>query len=493
MFDLKLKSLKFISLVDRPAQETATVRLLKRDDGTIGVSGTAPILKLDDELGVAFLWAVTDKAAGSDYIDLQGDHVVADDNMVKAALEYALAGAPTDEQHNRVASGSVPFLMPMTPEIAKAFGVTTDTTGLMVGIKPPADVFAKLRSGELTGVSIDGIGERTPIDKGRGKAKADDDELSDADRAALDEEEKKRKEKERKERERAERELKKLSDEAAQLRIVVALPEAQREHWKGLGPEAQTAFLAMGHEAREREVEKVAEAAQAEVRKRAEQETADAEVQKVLNTRAQAEQTLDRVAKRWAEKHNVDLNRARGMALMQRDPEAVKAYNDIQLTKRDEVFARAQAIAKRNPDYEDPDTLEAELDKRVEAFAVAHNLDQLQARMRLLEISTEAKDLQKRWHTARNAVHHAYSAAENEVVEVQRAAAQKAADEKRAAEQAAIEARRTPTEKALHARVEEVAKSKGITIARVWAHLSDDPMLASLYNAWQIERAGRAS
>src|SRR5690606_34325371 len=39
----------------------------------------------------------------------------------------------------------------------------TDTTGLMVAIKPSPDVLAKFKSGEYTGLSIAGIGERIEV------------------------------------------------------------------------------------------------------------------------------------------------------------------------------------------------------------------------------------------------------------------------------------------------------------------------------------------
>jgi hypothetical protein len=53
--------------------------------------------------------------------------------------------------------------MPMTAEVAKSFGVQTNTTGLMVAIKPSADAIAKFKSGEYTPFSIAGIGEREAV------------------------------------------------------------------------------------------------------------------------------------------------------------------------------------------------------------------------------------------------------------------------------------------------------------------------------------------
>jgi hypothetical protein len=50
------------------------------------------------------------------------------------------------------------FAFPMTTDIAKAFGVETKTTGLMIGLKPDNNaMLAKFKSGELTGFSIGGF------------------------------------------------------------------------------------------------------------------------------------------------------------------------------------------------------------------------------------------------------------------------------------------------------------------------------------------------
>lgn len=159
-FRLRLKRLDFISAVDTPAQETATAVLLKSGD----FRATARVVKTADELGLVFGWALTSKSGGADYFDLQGDNVVEDD-LIRVAAEFMENGGATDQQHDFEADGRVVFAMPLTAEVAKSFGIQTDTTGLMVAIKPSADVFAKFKSGEYTGFSIAGTGEREPLAK----------------------------------------------------------------------------------------------------------------------------------------------------------------------------------------------------------------------------------------------------------------------------------------------------------------------------------------
>lgn len=158
-FRLKLKRLDFISAVDMPAQETATALLLKSDGA---VTATARVVKTSD-LGLVFGWALTAKSDGADYYDRQGDNVVEDD-LIRVAAEFMEQGGATDTQHDFERDGRVVFAMPMTAEVAQAFGIETDTTGLMIAIKPSPDVFAKFKAGELTGFSIAGVGDRVPVD-----------------------------------------------------------------------------------------------------------------------------------------------------------------------------------------------------------------------------------------------------------------------------------------------------------------------------------------
>lgn len=164
LYKLKLTSLKYVSSVDTPAQETAVARLLKRGTG-LKIATTARVAKLSDELGLVFGWALTTKAAGAEYYDLQGDNVLEDD-LIKVAAEWMSGGGAADTMHDREQDGRAIFCMPMTTEVAKAvygdkIGGDLGTYGLLVAIKPSAEDFAKFKSGELTGFSIDGTGERT--------------------------------------------------------------------------------------------------------------------------------------------------------------------------------------------------------------------------------------------------------------------------------------------------------------------------------------------
>lgn len=165
---LQLRSLKFISAVDRPAQPHAVAAIIKSADKN--VTATFQYAKTDAKLGIVIGWALTSKVAGQPHFDLQGDHI-SEADLVKIAYEYVTAekGA-SDEQHDELSTGQCVFMFPLTTEIGKALGLPTDQTGLIAGIKVSADVLAKFElpdgsPGKLTGWSIGGAGERTPLSK----------------------------------------------------------------------------------------------------------------------------------------------------------------------------------------------------------------------------------------------------------------------------------------------------------------------------------------
>lgn len=112
------------------------------------------VAKVDESLGLVFGWAIVCSEGGEPYVDLQGDWIP-DAAMLKAATKFAKGGRQGGDMH-RCADGQVVHTMPLTKEIAKAFGIQCDKTGLMIAIEPEAATLAKFKSGERTGFSIGG-------------------------------------------------------------------------------------------------------------------------------------------------------------------------------------------------------------------------------------------------------------------------------------------------------------------------------------------------
>lgn len=126
---------------------------------------TAKIAKVDTALGLVFGFAIVCKEAGEDHFDLQGHHIP-EDVMLEAATDFAASDRVAKDMHSGEQTGQVLFMFPLTTDIAKAFGVETDKTGLMIAMKPSsAATLAKFSPGpngeapEFTGFSIGGKGK----------------------------------------------------------------------------------------------------------------------------------------------------------------------------------------------------------------------------------------------------------------------------------------------------------------------------------------------
>jgi len=122
-------------------------------------SGT--LLKVDEALGLVFGIGMVCTKNGEDYYDTQGDHIP-EASMLEAASDFMLSSRQTTDMHARgeagevVADGAMVFCFPLTADVAKAFSLQTDWTGLMVAVKPSAAVLEKFKDGTYTGFSIGG-------------------------------------------------------------------------------------------------------------------------------------------------------------------------------------------------------------------------------------------------------------------------------------------------------------------------------------------------
>ncbi|MGH3375885.1 MAG: XkdF-like putative serine protease domain-containing protein, partial [Actinoallomurus sp.] len=117
----------------------------------------ARVCKVDTKHGLVLGWAIVCKQDGVDYYDLQDEHVP-EDVMFEAAVDFAAGARAAREMHRDGSEhGQCVFAFPMTSDVAKSLGIDTGgTSGLLIGMKPGADVLAKFQSGEYTGFSIGG-------------------------------------------------------------------------------------------------------------------------------------------------------------------------------------------------------------------------------------------------------------------------------------------------------------------------------------------------
>ncbi len=123
-------------------------------DGAFSTS--AEVVKVDEDLGLVMGYAIICEEEGEPYFDLQGDHIP-EESMLKAALDFMENSRVAREMHAGDDRGVVVFAWPMTADIAKAFGIVTSRTGLMVALRPSDDaMLEKFRDGTYTGFSIGG-------------------------------------------------------------------------------------------------------------------------------------------------------------------------------------------------------------------------------------------------------------------------------------------------------------------------------------------------
>jgi hypothetical protein len=112
--------------------------------------------KVDDELGIAYGWAIICSENEAPYFDLQGDHIP-EDAMVSALADFAKNSRVGKDQHQGEQAGEHVFLYPITKGTAIGLGITTARRGAIVGYQPAnrKDLDA-ITTGARTGFSIGG-------------------------------------------------------------------------------------------------------------------------------------------------------------------------------------------------------------------------------------------------------------------------------------------------------------------------------------------------
>lgn len=124
------------------------------------IDSTAEFLKVDESLGIVFGFAAVCTENGEPFYDKQDEHLP-EEAMLKASADFMENARVSTDMHARageevVPDGTVLFAFPLTGEIAKALSITSPRTGLLIGMKPSAEVLAKCKAGDHRGFSIGG-------------------------------------------------------------------------------------------------------------------------------------------------------------------------------------------------------------------------------------------------------------------------------------------------------------------------------------------------
>jgi len=115
------------------------------------------VTEVDQSLGIVFGWGMVTDINNEPYYDLDNQHIPSD-LMVKSTSVFMETSRISNDSHTPVDIGVVVHSFPLSSEIAKSMGITSNISGWMVGVKPDADTLAKFVSGEYKGFSIEGSG-----------------------------------------------------------------------------------------------------------------------------------------------------------------------------------------------------------------------------------------------------------------------------------------------------------------------------------------------
>ena len=120
---------------------------------------SARIVKVNEDEQLVFGWAwVSADAAGELVVDSHGD-VIEPEEIEIAAYNYVLEARDAGQMHEGESLGKMVESVLVTPQKAEAMGLPkTDFVGWWVGFHiEDAEVFGKVKSGELPMFSVQGI------------------------------------------------------------------------------------------------------------------------------------------------------------------------------------------------------------------------------------------------------------------------------------------------------------------------------------------------
>ncbi len=154
-----------IETVVRTIMETTLGGVAKTDEPAElqTIERLGRIVKVDQSRKIAYGWANVITEKNCPVVDSQGD-MIAPGELIRFTTDFMLDSRVGKTVHEGEQTHVVVHSMPMTYELAKAFGIDTPDEGWLVGVYiHDPDTLAKAVSGELAAFSIGGAGERVPV------------------------------------------------------------------------------------------------------------------------------------------------------------------------------------------------------------------------------------------------------------------------------------------------------------------------------------------
>lgn len=123
---------------------------------------TANIIKTDGNQQLVWGWASVISKDGTTVVDSQGD-IISPETLVKASTDFMLSLRTAKAMHSGSKIGEFVHSLPLTNDIAKALGISSNQEGWIVACKiHDQNVWKRIQSGELTAFSIGGKAKRRP-------------------------------------------------------------------------------------------------------------------------------------------------------------------------------------------------------------------------------------------------------------------------------------------------------------------------------------------
>jgi len=133
-----------------------TVTAIMQAAMTYEMNKSHTILKADEAQRIVWGWASVATEKGELVVDQQGDTMTPDE-MVKMANGFMESVRTAKAMHEGESIGEVIHSLPLTKELAKAFGIETDREGWIIGMKiKDDDVWKSVLANEFSGFSIGG-------------------------------------------------------------------------------------------------------------------------------------------------------------------------------------------------------------------------------------------------------------------------------------------------------------------------------------------------
>ena len=98
-------------------------------DGKVGKD--FEVVKVDSKLGIVFGWGMVSKIRDEDYFDTDNQKASCHE-MLKSTTAFMKGSRINNSEHTPKDEGVVIHSFPLTPDIAKAMGITSDIFGWMV-------------------------------------------------------------------------------------------------------------------------------------------------------------------------------------------------------------------------------------------------------------------------------------------------------------------------------------------------------------------------